>query len=92
MHEQDRTAPVHLGIDRLELGLGDRASEARDVHVDPDAPKLIEPSLHLAQRRVDMRQRQHDVGRDPPRVALRQFGITIVQQMQRLHALASSGR
>jgi hypothetical protein len=28
MHEQDRASPVHLGIDRFELGFGDRASEA----------------------------------------------------------------
>jgi len=47
MHEQDRAAPVQLGIDRLELRFGDRAGEARDVHVDPDAAKLVEAALHL---------------------------------------------
>jgi hypothetical protein len=47
MHEQYRTAPVHLGIDRLELGLGDRAAEANDVHIDTNAAQLVETALHL---------------------------------------------
>ena len=61
MDEQDRAAPVHLGIDRLELGLGDRAVEADDVHVDADAAELVEAALHLFQRGVDMRQWEHHV-------------------------------
>ena len=38
---------MHLGIDRLELGLGDRAIEADDVHIDADAAELVEAALHL---------------------------------------------
>ena len=47
--EQDCAAPVHLGIDRFELRLGDRAAEAGDVHVHANAAELIETALHLAQ-------------------------------------------
>jgi hypothetical protein len=39
-----------------------------------------------------MRQRQHDVRRDPPRIARRQFGVAVVQQMQRLHAFGFVGQ
>jgi hypothetical protein len=46
MHEQNRAAPVHLGIDRLELRLGDRPPEARDVHVDPAAAEFVQPTRH----------------------------------------------
>ena len=49
VHEQDGAAPVHLGIERFELGLGDRAAETHDIHVDADAAKLVEAALHLLQ-------------------------------------------
>jgi hypothetical protein len=87
MNEKDHAAPVHLFVDRLELGLGDRAIEADDVHVDPDAAQLIETALHLFECGVDMRQRQHDIGRDALRVAVRQFGIAVVQHADRCDAL-----
>ena len=86
VHEQHGAAPVHLGVERLELGLGDRAAEADDVHVDADAAQLVEAALHLLQRRVDMRQGQHHVGADPVGVAVRELGIGVVQHLDRGHA------
>ena len=86
MDEQDRAAPVHLRIDRLELGLGDRAVEADDVHVDADAAQLVKAALHLLQCGVDMRQRQHHVGGDALRVAVRQIGVAVVQHLDRFDA------
>jgi hypothetical protein len=47
---------------------------------------LVEPAFHLAQRRVDVRQRQHDIRGDPPGIAPRQVRIAVVQQMQRVDA------
>jgi hypothetical protein len=86
MHEQHGAAPVHLGIERLELGLGDRAPEADDVHVDPDAAELVEAALHLLQRRVDVRQRQHHVGTYAIGEAMRELGIGVVQHLDRSDA------
>ena len=87
MHEEDGAAPVHLGIERLELGLGDRPVETGDVHVDADAAELVEPALHLLQRRVDVRQGQHDVRRDPLRIAVRKVGIAVVEHLDGFDAL-----
>jgi hypothetical protein len=69
MHEQDAAAPVHLRVDRLELRLGNRVTETGDIQVDADAAELVKAALHLAQGCVDMRQWQHDVGRDASRMA-----------------------
>jgi hypothetical protein len=86
MNKEDRAAPVQFGVDRLELGLGDRAVEAGDVHVDADTAELIETALHLLEARVDMRQRQHHVGRDAIGMAMRQLGVAVIEQVDRLHA------
>ena len=87
MDEENRAAPVHLGIDRLEFGLGDRTVEADDVHIDADAPQLIEPAFHLAECHVDMRQRQHDIGSDPLGMTVRQLGVAVVEHAHGSDAL-----
>src|SRR5271163_1291377 len=87
MDEQDRTAPVHLRVDRLELGFGDRPVQADDVHVDADTAQLVEPTLHLAQGRVYMRQRQHHIRGDALWIAMRQIRVTVVQHLYRFDAL-----
>ena len=86
MHEQDGAAPVHLGVDRLELGFGDRAIETNDVHVDANAAQLVKAALHLLQGGVDMGQRQHDVGGDALRIAVGEVGVAVVQHLHRVHA------
>jgi len=65
MDKQDGAAPVHLGVDRLELAFGDRPVQADDVHIDADAVQLIEPAFHFTQCGVNMRQRQHHVRSNP---------------------------
>ncbi len=87
MHEQDGAAAVHLGVKRLELGFRHRAAEAGDVHVHADAAQFVQPARHLAQRCVDVRQGQRDVGGDAVRVARRQLGVAVVQQVDRRDAL-----
>ena len=91
VHEQHGTAPVHLGVDRLELGFGDRATETDDVHVDADAAQLIEAALHLLQCGVDMGQWQHHIGGDALRVAVRQVSIAVVEHLHRFNALPLVG-
>jgi len=79
--EENGTTPVELGIERLELLLGAGAVEDRAADCRAQHPELVEAALHLLQRRVDVRQGQHDVRRDPLWIAVGKIGIAVVEHL-----------
>ena len=82
--EHRRPAPVQLGIQRLELGLRSGPIEDGHGHGGTHHVELIEAPLELAKRRVDVRQRQRDVGRELVRTAMRHLGEAVVAHTRRL--------
>ena len=90
--EEHAVASIELGIDRLELDFGRRAIHDRERHGRPDEPELIQAALELAQRGVDVRQRQGDVGRESVGVAVRQFGKGVVAQPRRFDGIGLVGK
>ena len=58
----------------------------------PTQPNWSKPRSISRQRGVDMRQRQHDVGGDALRIAMRQIGISVVQHADRFDAFRLVGR
>ncbi len=57
MEAQNRAAPVHFIVNRVELLFGHRPVQDRATGVDPGETELVQSAFHLAQRRIHMRHR-----------------------------------
>ena len=82
--EQNRPAPVHLRVQRLELFFGARAVEHGQAHADPGHAKVVQPALDLPQGGVDMRQRQRHVCSEAIGIPMRELGEAVIADPRRL--------
>ncbi len=85
---QHGSAPIHLGIEGLELRLGRGTVEAGARHRDTEHAELVETTFHLAQGGVDVGERQRDEGGQPPRIPGGELSVTIVDEAGRLDRIS----